>query len=407
MTAISTPEVAFPIDSVAVAPVARSRRSWYIGLGLAAAVAAGTGIYASTLGHESTDDAQVDAEVVAVPAKTSGTVSKLLFTENQNVKAGDLLAELDDDAPKAKLVQAEANLKAALAAAEAADADADVAATNATGNKAAADASLRTASAGAASASDQIREAEAAIRSAEASRKQAELDRDRVARLAATGAVAKANLDQADTALALAVSNTEAANARLAALRGTVAQAGSRVSEAQARATQSNNVTSLVAQAQARAKSAHAQVAIAEAARDLAALELSYTKIRAPHDGVVSKKSIAEGQNVTIGQSVVQLVTPGVWITANFKETQVENMHVGQPVTFTVDAFPSAKFTGEIESLSGATGSRFALLPPDNAAGNFTKVVQRVPVRVHVADAPANVSLRPGMSVDLRVNTRG
>jgi membrane fusion protein (multidrug efflux system) len=147
-------------------------------------------------------------------------------------------------------------------------------------------------------------------------------------------------------------------------------------------------------------------VATAKALRDLAALELSYTKILAPHDGVVSKKSIAEGQSVSAGQGIVQLVTPGVWVTANFKETQLEHMHVGQVATFSVDAFPSIKVKGEVESLSGATGSRFTLLPPDNATGNFTKVVQRLPVRVKVTSVPDGVVLRPGMSVELTVDTR-
>ena len=107
-----------------------------------------------------------------------------------------------------------------------------------------------------------------------------------------------------------------------------------------------------------------------------------------------------------MGQAIVQLVTPGVWVTANFKETQVGSMRIGQPAEFTVDAYPGVTLQGDVESLSGATGARFSLLAPDNASGNFTKVVQRVPVRVHVHDAPAGVALRPGMSVDLTIDTR-
>jgi membrane fusion protein (multidrug efflux system) len=146
--------------------------------------------------------------------------------------------------------------------------------------------------------------------------------------------------------------------------------------------------------------------AFPRAVRDLALLDVSYTHILAPHDGAVSRKTVNEGQSVGAGQPVVQLVTPEIWVTANFKETQVGRMRVGQPAHFSVDAFPGVELEGDVQSLSGATGARFSLLPPDNATGNFTKVVQRVPVRVHVRDVPAGVTLRAGMSVDLTVDTR-
>ena len=147
-------------------------------------------------------------------------------------------------------------------------------------------------------------------------------------------------------------------------------------------------------------------MATARAARDLAALDLAYTKIRAPQDGVVSKKTVAVGQTLSAGAPIVQLVPErGAWITANFKETQVERMHPGQPVEVT-STLPGRTLQGELESLSAATGAKFALLPPDNATGNFTKVVQRVPVRVRLIDVPPNVVLRPGMSVDVAVDTR-
>ena len=385
----------------------RWRRAVAIGaLAVVAAIGGGRWwVYAQ--GHESTDDAQVDAEVVAVPAKITATVEKIHFVENQEVKAGDLLAELDDDAPRARLAQAEASLESAQAAADAADADARAAETNATGGKAIADASLTTASVAAATAREQLVESAAAIRSAQAAYDQAKLDRDRAASLYAESTIPKSQMDQADTALAVARANLDGARAHDGTLRTGVAQAASRVGEASARATQANDVATLIAQARARAKSAHAQVATAAAARDLAALDVSYTKIVAPADGVVSKKTIAEGQNVTAGQAIVQLVTPGVWVTANFKETQLERMHVGQRVALTVDSFPGTKIEGRIESLAGATGSRFTLLPPDNASGNFTKVVQRVPVRIQVSSVPGKIVLRPGMSADVTVDTKG
>ena len=406
MSTVADPADFAPETTEKAAPKPSRARLVAGGLGLVAALAVGAYVW-STRGIESTDDAQIDAEVVAVPARTTGVVKKILFVENQRVKTGDVLAELDDDAPKARLAQAEAALASAKAAADAAEADARVATNNAHGNKAAADASLVTARASALGAGDQIREAEATLRSAEAARAQSQSDRDRAVKLAGEGALTAVQAEQAETALALATASVDAARARLTTLRSGVAQASGRVFEAQARATQSNDVDSLVAQAEARASSARAQVATAQAARDLAALDLSYTRIVAPHDGVVSKKTIAEGQQVAAGQSIVQLVTPGVWVTANFKETQMEKLRVGEPVTFSVDAFGGAKIHGTVESVSGATGSRFSLLPPDNASGNFTKVVQRVPVRIHVADVPSSVVLRPGMSVDVHVDTKG
>jgi membrane fusion protein (multidrug efflux system) len=404
----ATREETLPVDAPEKikTPWFRSRRTFAVAaLVLAAALGGGRyWAYAST--HESTDDAQVDAEIVAVPAKLTATVKKIHFVDNQEVHAGDLLAELDDDAPRARLEQAQANLEAAEAAAEAADADARAAETNATGGKAIADASLTTAHVAASTAREQLAEANASIRSAQAAFDQAKLDRDRAADLYARQTIPKSQLDQFETSLAVAKANLDGARAHEATLRTNIAQATSRIDEASARATQASDVATLVAQARARAKSAHAQVTTAKAALDLAALDVSYTKILAPQDGVVSKKSITEGQNISAGQAIVQLVTPGVWITANFKETQVEHIRVGEHVSLSLDSYPSAKIEGRIESLSGATGSRFTLLPPDNASGNFTKVVQRVPVRIQVSNAPAAVVLRPGMSADVTVDTK-
>jgi membrane fusion protein (multidrug efflux system) len=384
-----------------------SRRNAGLGVALALAVTGVASYYVASRGHESTDDAQLDADVVSVPARTGGTVEHVYFVENQSVHQGDVLAELDAAPAKARLDQARASYLAAVASADAADADERAAETNATGSKGAADATLRAAQAGASGVSSQIIEAQAALASAEATLRQARDDRDRDARLFDTGAVTRVTVDQRDTALALARANDQAARARLVTLQNGVAQAAGQVAEAAARAHQADDVAVVIAQAKARASAAHAQVDTAKAAMDLAALDVSYTRLLAPHDGVVSKKTIQEGQTVALGQPIVQLVTPGVWVTANFKETQLEKMRVGQPVTFTVDAYPSVKLHGAVESLSGATGSRFALLPPDNASGNFTKIVQRLPVRIRVDAPPAGVELRPGLSVDATVDTRG
>ena len=377
-------------------------------LGSVALVAAlaGGAWYVTHRGLENTDDAQVDGDVVAVPARIGGIVSHVHFIENQKVKAGDLLAELEDAPVRAKLAQAEAELASAIATAQAMDAEVQVAEANAVGNKSVAEAGLRSASVGVSSYSDQIHDAEAAVKTAEVNLTQAAADDDRGKALFGNGSIAKAEMDRLDTARSMADSNLAGARARLAAAREAATQAQSKVVEASARVKQSNLVEPLVRQARARADAAHAAVATAQAARDLALIDMSYTKILAPSDGVVSKKTINEGQAVALGQAIVQVVTNHAWVTANFKETQVGRMRPGQLADFTVDAYPGMTFTGEVESMSGATGARFTLLAPDNASGNFTKVVQRIPVRIKLRDQPAGFPLRPGMSVDLTVDTR-
>ena len=396
------------IDSAPAAETTETRSKKGLVLGLLAAVVIGGGgvWYVTHHGLENTDNAQVDADVVSVPARVGGVVTKIAFTENQRVKTGDLLAELDAAPAQARLAEAEANVFAAQAQADAADATARVSETNAVGDKSVNDASLITASVGAAGSSDQIKEAAAQLESAQTSFAQAQLDHGRAQRLLDTGAISRAELDRADTQLKVAQSSVDVAKARLTSIKSSAAQAQSRVAEAKAKAKISNDVPTQIALAQARAKAAHAQVDTAKAARDLAALDLSYTKIFAPNDGTVSKKSINVGQMLSPGQSIVQLVTDKLWVTGNFKETQVAKMRVGQPARIEVDAFSGAAIEGEVESFSGATGAKFTLLPPDNATGNFTKVVQRLPVRVRLHEVPAGLALRPGMSVDLTVDTR-
>jgi membrane fusion protein (multidrug efflux system) len=395
-----------PVLRAAARPARLSRTGLVMVLVATAAATAGVGYYVTHLGLETTDDAQIDADVVSVPARTAGVVAAVRFTDNQAVKAGDVLAELDPELQKARLAQAEATLEAAKASAAAADDDARVAEVNARGNHSAAQASLEGASSSAVASQQQIAEGEAQVASATASLARARTDLERVKKLAATGAVADAELDRMQTANDVAVAALDSARARLASLRASTSQARSRVEEANARLVQSSDVDALIDQARSRARTAHAQVGVAQAARDLAALDLSYTKILAPQDGYVSKKSVVVGQMLAPGQGIVQLVpTHDVWITGNFKETQLRKMRVGQPAHAEVDAFSGVTLHGEVESFSAATGARFTLLPPDNASGNYTKVVQRVPVRVHLKDVPTGIALRPGMSVDLTVDT--
>jgi membrane fusion protein (multidrug efflux system) len=226
-----------------------------------------------------------------------------------------------------------------------------------------------------------------------------------VEQLYRSGAASDAQRDQLQSARDVATTELARAEATLSSVTLSRDLARSKVAEAVAKLSQSDQVDALTRQALARAEQAHAAVATATAAKTLAELDLSYTKIYAPADGVVSKKNVSAGQTVATGQSVVQLVPNARWVTANFKETQLDRIRIGQPVAVLVDAYPGQKLEGRIESFSGATGARFALLPPDNATGNFTKVVQRVGVRVKVVNPPRDLALLPGMSAVVDVDT--
>lgn len=358
------------------------------------------------LGLQSTDNAQLEAEIVPIPARLSGTLVDVRFVENQRVAEGEVLARVDDAPARARLAQAEAALVAAEAAAVAADADVKVARINASGNLGVAQATRTTAESAATTARTQLREAEAAVRAAEAAHAQALADRDRDEELHRGGVIPDATVIASRTRAAVSASNRDAARAHLTTLRASIGQAEARIGEAAARVEQTRDVETLEAQAERRAATAHAQVEVAKAALVLARIEVEDAVIRAPKAGVLSKKTVAVGQMVSRGQPIAQLVTDGLWVTANLKETQLADVRPGQPVEVEVDAFPGARLTGQVESLAGATGARFSLLPPDNATGNFTKVVQRVPIRVRLVDVPDGLPLRAGMSVSVTVDTR-
>jgi membrane fusion protein (multidrug efflux system) len=374
---------------------------------VALVVVAGLGSYLyQQRGIESTDDAQIDADVLSVPARIGGTVRALQFEDNQQVAAGQLLAELDDAPARARFAQAQANLTAARAAAHAAEFQAALAQTNAKSGLAVASAGLRSSSVGAQSSVAQIAEAEARLQNAKAKLAEAELNVNRTQGLFEQGAAAGSLLDAERTAQEVARTELSRSQATLESMQLAREQAQTKVAEAHAKWSQSNQVDALVNEALARAEQARAAVATAEAQLKLAELDLNYTRIYAPVAGTLSKRSINVGQNVSMGQGVVQLVPQSYWVTANFKETQLAGMRVGQPVKIEVDSYPGQPLRGSLQSFSAATGSRFALLPPDNASGNFTKVVQRVSVRIGLDGVPSEVQLRPGMSVSVDVDTR-
>jgi membrane fusion protein, multidrug efflux system len=383
----------------------RPRRGLFGLIALIVLIGIGGYVYVQR-GVEKTDDAQIDADVLSVPARVAGSVRAVHFEENQRVEAGQLLAELDDAPARARFAQAQANLSAARAAAQAAELQATLSQTNAKSGLAVANAGLRSSTVGAQSSAAQIAEAQARLQNAQAKLAEADLIANRTQRLFDEGATTTSLLDQQRTAQEVARTELARAQAALQTMQLAREQAQSKIAEAQAKWSQSNQVDALVNEALARAEQARAAVGTAEAQLKLAEIDLNYTRIYAPVAGVVSKKSINIGQNVSTGQAIVQLVPQTFWVTANFKETQLAELRAGQVVKIEVDSYPGHPLRGVVQSFSAATGSRFALLPPDNASGNFTKVVQRVSVRIGLEDVPAELQLRPGMSVGVEVDTR-
>ena len=234
--------------------------------------------------------------------------------------------------------------------------------------------------------------------------KKAEIDLGRARTLRAAGAVPQQALDTAQIEAEGARAAKAQADAQVALAQDARVGAQSRVGEARGRVNQSAPIEPQIAAARAGVALAAARVRSVEAALALAKLQLDYTRVAAPADGYASKLAVHEGQLVTTGQPLIELVPAATYLVANFKETQGGAMREGQSATIEIDAFPGRKLKGRVESLAGGTGATFSLLPPDNASGNFVKVVQRVPVRIAWVDPPADVVLRPGLSADVTVD---
>jgi membrane fusion protein (multidrug efflux system) len=400
--------VALPTPAADVdAKPARKRRPFVV-LGVIAVVAVGgVSLYAKlTGGRETTDDAQIAADIVPVSARVGGVVLRVNIGENQRVKRGEPLIELDAADLRAHAQQAEAELATATAQAQVADAQVQIVEATSKGGLASARAALTGSTAGVGSAGAQLASARAAATRADADLRKADLDLSRALTLRKAGAVPQQMLDGAQLGLEVARAAKAQADAQVMLAEDGRRGAESRVGEARGRVDQSAPVVPQIAAARAGAALAAARVRSAEATLALAKLQVSYTRIEAPADGYASKLAVHGGQLVTPGQPLVELVPPETYIVASFKETQIGRMHPGQPATVDLDAFPGRKLAGRVDSLAGGTGASFSLLPPDNSTGNFVKVVQRVPVRIVLVDPPADVVLRPGLSADVTVDVR-
>ncbi|WP_239014072.1 HlyD family secretion protein [Archangium violaceum] len=384
----------------------RSRRGSIVLGTVTVAVLAGIGGYmVLTRGQERTDNAQVQADLVPINARVGGPVLRVAVEDNARVKKGDVLVEIDPREYAVRVKQAEAELVSARAQAQAADAQMDVAEASARGGRSTARAVVSTSTAGVSSAEAQVEVARAAVARAEAEAQRNALELERVQQLRMSEISSQQELDNARTNHEAAQASLAGARAQLAAAEQARAVALSKVAEAQGQFDQNAPVDAKIAVARASAELAHARVTAAEAALEQARLQLEYTRILAPADGQVSKLSIREGQLLSAGQPVARLVPPRTYVIANFKETQVGHIRPGQRVEVRVDAFPGRTLTGLVESLSGGTGASFSLLPPDNASGNFVKVVQRVPVRISWKDSPGDLPLQAGLSAEVTVFT--
>jgi membrane fusion protein (multidrug efflux system) len=358
---------------------------------------------------EDTDDAQVNGHLIQVSSRINGQVLKVDVEENQFVKQGDVIAELDPADYNVAVENAEAALANAQANAAAADVNVPLTSINTGSNLRSAEADVSGSVDAVQQAQQQFESAHARVIQAQANLTKAQADLDRYRPLVEKDVISK---QQWDAAVAAVDADKAAVNDAIATERA----AGSGVGVARQKQTQAQDAQKYaetgpqqVAAQSARAKAALAQVAQAQAQLDQAQLNLSYTKIVAPAAGIITRKSVEVDQNVSPGQNLLTLVSlQDLWITANFKETQLRHMSAGQPVEIAVDA-TGKKYSGKVTQIGGATGSVLSLFPPENATGNYVKVVQRVPVRIDftdLANEDSNHLLRPGLSVEPKVRVK-
>ena len=352
-----------------VLPKAPPRRSWLKLFEEAAVALAALGVVLAaatyaydylTVGRylESTDDAYVQADYTIIAPKVSGYIADVLVTDNQAVKAGQVLAHIDDRDFRAALAQARSNVEAAEAAIRNIDAQIEL-------------------------QQSLIAEADAAVTATQASLAFAEADAARYHDLSKTGYGTLQRAEQTESVRAASTAQLQRDKATLAAAKGKVA-------------------VLTTAREQALAERDRAAAAVEQAD-----LNLSYTTIAAPVDGTVGARSLRVGQYVAAGTELMAVVPlNALYVVANFKETQVTDVRPGQPVDVEVDGFPGIRLKGHVDSLAPASGLEFSLLPPDNATGNFTKIVQRIPIRIVMNDAKLAGMLRPGMSVVPTIDTK-
>src|SRR5579862_2128494 len=353
--------------------------------------------------YESTDDAQVDGHLMAISARISGYISKVNVDDNQTVPKGYVIAEIDPRDYQVAVDQARADVATAVATAHSLGIDVPVTSVSTTNQVSTTEADVQDAEAGIGVALQQADAAQAQLLQAQANNVKAQNDLARYKQLVQKQEISEQLYDQAVAAAAADSAAVSSAKASVAAAAQQVAQARARLAQAQAAYRSSQTGPQQVASIRARALSAAATVKAKEAALEAAELNLQYTKVLAPAEGVVTK-NLEVGMNVQPGQQLASVIPlNNIWITANFKETQLKYMKPGQRVEIKADE-NGRTYKGHVDSIAGSSGARLSLLPPENATGNYVKVVQRIPVKI-VLDPGEDKddSLRLGMSVEPKV----
>jgi membrane fusion protein (multidrug efflux system) len=361
---------------------------------------------------ENTDDAQIDGHIYPISARVSGHVIKVNYDDGQFVHKGDVLVQLDPTDYQVALQRAQADYADSQASAQAAEFGVPVSSVGSAQQIRSAQADLEGAQAGLSAAQKQAAAAHAQVVEAQANAKKLNLDVDRYQQLLGKREISQQQFDAAVAAAASQNATVEARQASLLAAQAAVQQAQSRITQANAEIRNAQITPKQVAATEAKAKSAGAQVERYKSALDQAQLNLQYTTITAPVDGIAGRRSVQVGQNVQTGQDLMSIVPlRDIWVTANFKETQLTYMRPGQPVKVKVDTYDGRTWQAHVSNIGGATGAKYSLLPPENATGNYVKVVQRIPVRIdfdnnNSPDFNKDGALRPGMSVEPDVKVR-
>jgi len=354
--------------------------------------------------YESTDDAQIDGHLNGISARVSGHVLKLLVNDNQYVEAGTPLVQIDPRDYEVAYEQSKAQYNDAVATAQAMKVNVPITSVSTTSQESSAQADVLSARAGIAASRQQYEAANAQLAQAQANDVKAQSDLQRYKILVDKQEISAQQYDQAVAAARASSATVDAARAQASAAQAQINQMQGKLAQAEANLRASHTAPQQIAVTRSRAESAQAIAERYKAQLDQAQLNLQYTTIVAPVNGIVTQRTVEVGQNVSIGQQLMKVVNlDDIWVTANFKETQLKNMRPGQRATISVDAY-GREYKGHVDSIAGASGSITSLLPPENATGNYVKVVQRVPVKITFDPGETKEHiLRPGLSVEPKV----